>query len=159
MLMAFTLKSPAFAPGDRIPKRHSAEGDNVSPTLEWSEVPAGTRELALVCDDPDAPQDEPWVHWLVYKIPPSLGALPELAVKGEGKAPDLEVVEGRNSWGKVGYGGPLPPKGHGTHHYNFTLYALDEPLHIRSGASKDELLASMKGHTVGQATLTGIYSR
>lgn len=157
--MAFTLKSPAFAPGERIPKRHSAEGDNVSPTLEWSDVPAGTRELALVCDDPDAPQDEPWVHWLVYKIPPSLGALSEAAAKGLGKAPDAKLVEGRNSWGELGYGGPLPPKGHGTHHYNFTLYALDEPLPLRSGASKEELLASMKGHTVGQATLTGIYSR
>jgi Raf kinase inhibitor-like YbhB/YbcL family protein len=107
--------------------------------------------MALICDDPDAPTPEPWVHWILYKIPPTLSGLKE-GDKGGG-------VEGKNSFEKIGYGGPMPPRGHGMHHYHFKLYALDQPLGLGAGLSKDQLLAAMKGHVLAQGELIGTYER
>ncbi len=146
-----TLKSRAFESGQPIPAKYTGEGQNTSPPLAWSEPPAGTEEFALICDDPDAPRDEPWVHWVLYKIP---GDRRELAEGDKAGA-----VEGQTSWETVGYGGPMPPPGHGTHHYHFKLYALDQPLELGPGTTKEGVLEAMDGHILEQAELVGTYER
>jgi hypothetical protein len=157
--MNFKLKSPAFADDAPIPRRFTGEGSNVSPRLEWSEPPTGTQELALVVDDPDAPTETPFVHWVLYKIKPDARSLTE----GAGKKADASelpgAMQGRNSFGKNGYGGPMPPSGHGPHHYRFNLYALDRPLAVGPNSTKDELMRAMSDHVLAQATLTGVYER
>jgi len=156
--MAFTLASPAFKHGQRIPEKYTGEGDDVSPPLAWSDPPEGTQAFALVCDDPDAPVGT-WDHWLLWNLPGNLRALPE-AVRTTRTLPDLGgACQGNNSWPKIGYGGPMPPPGHGTHHYHFVLYALDAPLGLAPGANKGALLKTMAGHVLGEAKLTGTYSR
>lgn len=146
------IESSAFNDGEAIPKKFTGEGDDVSPALSWSGAPDGTKEFALICDDPDAPVAEPWVHWVVYKIPAGTTSLPEGSAAG--------AKEGVNGFGNTGYGGPMPPPGHGTHHYHFKLYALDEPLSIsEAGASKAEVLKAMEGHILDQTELVGTYSR
>lgn len=156
-----TVTSPAFAAGAPIPSRHAyrGEGKNLSPALAWRGVPAGARELALLCDDPDAPRPQPWVHWIAYGLPADLVGLSEGAgATGE----DLRGTpghQGLNSWDELGWGGPLPPRGHGTHHYHFQLYALDAPLELRPGATKDELLGALAGHVLAQGELVGTYER
>ncbi len=154
-----TLTSPDFADGEPIPKKHAYEGEgqNEPPRLAWSNLPEGTVELALVVDDPDAPGDEPWVHDVLYKIPPD--ATPDLMViRGIAVFSEARFFEGSNSWGKAGWGGPKPPPGK-VHHYVFTLYALDAPLGLGPGASKAELLEAMEGHVLETAVLTGTYER
>ncbi|MGH7855845.1 MAG: YbhB/YbcL family Raf kinase inhibitor-like protein [Candidatus Binatia bacterium] len=145
------LRSAVFDPNTRIPVRYTGEGNDLSPPLRWSGVPERTRELALVCDDPDAPRPEPWVHWVVYGIPPTVSVLEE-AAKGD-------WVEGRNDFGRSGYGGPMPPKGHGVHHYRFRLYALDDTLAAKPGITKKDLLAMIEGHVLAEAELVGTYDR
>ena len=157
--MKFELDSAAFDRGRPIPKRHTGDGRDVSPPLSWYAVPEGTQELALVCDDPDAPRDEPWVHWVIYKIPTAKTSLRENLPR-EGRLEDpAGVLQGVNSWGQTGYRGPAPPEGHGVHHYHFRLHALDAPLDVTSGLTKDELLQAMDGHIIGQAELVGTYER
>src|SRR5687768_3372233 len=118
--MAMRIESPAFALGQRIPVLHTGDGQDVSPALTWAGLPAGTRELALVVDDPDAPTPEPWVHWVVYQIPADAAGLPEGVPPGDaGIAAPAGAAQGRNTFGRIGYGGPAPPRGHGTHHYHF----------------------------------------
>lgn len=161
MTTTIRVTSDAFAHGERIPKRHAypGEGDNVSPALAWDGVPAAARQLALICDDPDAPRPEPWVHWVLYGIDPVTRALPEgLPADGDLAAP-IAARQGRNSWDETGWGGPMPPKGHGTHHYHFRLYALDAPVRLEAGATKEQLLAAMKGHVLATGELTGTYAR
>jgi hypothetical protein len=157
-----TLSSTAFAEGERIPRLHAyaPEGDNVSPPLSWDGVPPGTKELALIVDDPDAPRAEPWVHWVLYKIPTGVTEIPRNASQGSGQLTEPRgPLEGKNDFGELGWGGPLPPRGHGTHHYHFKLYALDEELAVGEGAAKPDLLQAMAGHVLGQAELVGTYSR
>ena len=129
--MMLQVTSTAFAEGQPIPKKYTGEGTDVSPPLAWSGVPATAKELALVCDDPDAPRAEPWVHWVIYKIPVDAKGLPEgVSQKAKPKEP-AGAVQGKNSWDEgenTGYRGPMPPPGHGVHHYHFKLYALDAPL-------------------------------
>ena len=149
--MAFDLTTSAFAAGERIPRRHTGEGEDVSPDLAWEGAPDGTRELALICDDPDAPVPQPWVHWVLYKIPADRTSL------GEGGNGGGE--EGITGWGEPGYRGPMPPPGHGVHRYFFKLYALDQPVNLAPGASKEELLAAIEGHTLAEAELIGTYER
>ncbi|MFP4502995.1 MAG: YbhB/YbcL family Raf kinase inhibitor-like protein [Candidatus Hydrogenedentota bacterium] len=145
------LISPAFEPGTRIPAKYTKEGNDVSPPLSWNDVPAAARSFALVCDDPDAPTAEPWVHWLLWNIPANATEIPE---GGSGFG-----IEGTNSFGEPGYGGPMPPPGHGTHHYHFTLYALDGDVAIEPGASKESLLRAMDGHVLAEAEYVGTYER
>lgn len=152
--MKFKLTSTAFSPGSPIPKRYTGEGEDLSPPLKWDAVPTGSKEFALICDDPDAPTAEPWIHWVLYGIGADVSELPEGGTAG-GRA-------GKNSWpsGKTtGYRGPLPPPGHGVHHYHFKLYALDSPVSLPEGATKQQLLNAMTGHIVGQAELVGTYER
>jgi Raf kinase inhibitor-like YbhB/YbcL family protein len=150
-VLPLTLRTSAFEPGGAMPRKYAREGDDISPPLEWSGVPAGTRELALVCDDPDAPRAHPWVHWVAYKIPADRRELPENANEG--------FVPGLNDFGETGYSGPMPPPGHGVHHYHFTLYALDAPVSGARGMKKGELLAAIQGHVLATAELIGTYER
>jgi len=156
--MAFTLTSPAFENNGRIPKPYSGEGQDKSPPLEWSDPPAGTQAFALVCDDPDAPAGT-WDHWLIWNLPADGRQLPEGVPTTETVADLGGAAQGKNGWGKIGYGGPMPPPGHGDHHYHFSLYALDARLDLAPGADKKALMRTMEGHVLGQARLTGLYSR
>jgi Raf kinase inhibitor-like YbhB/YbcL family protein len=157
--MSLTIQSPAFANNAVIPKRFTGDGEDVSPQLTWSGVPANAKELALIMDDPDAPTPEPWVHWVIYKIPVSPTGLPENVAKTAKLTTPAGALQGKNSWGKESYGGPAPPRGHGTHHYHFKLYALDAALNVSSGLTKAQLLSAMKGHIVAQGELVGTYQR
>jgi hypothetical protein len=156
--MAMTLTSPAFRDGERVPKRYTGEGQDLSPPLEWSDPPEGAKALAVICDDPDAPRGT-WDHWLLWNLPPTLRKLPEGAPARERLADLGGAVQGNNSWPKIGYGGPMPPPGHGTHHYHFVLYALDAGLDLAPGANKAALQKAMKGHVLAEARLVGTYSR
>jgi len=160
--MTIELTSTAIAEGKPIPKKYTGEGQDVSPPLAWSNLPEGTEELALICDDPDAPTAEPWVHWVIYKIPADANGLPE----GVDTSPQLNqpagAMQGKNSWTSgrtIGYRGPMPPPGHGRHRYFFKLYALDTKLAVEPGASKNELLEKMSGHVLGEGQLVGTYER
>jgi Raf kinase inhibitor-like YbhB/YbcL family protein len=157
--MSMTLRSEAFEHGQAIPRRFGEDGEDLSPALTWTDPPEKTQELALIVDDPDAPSKEPWVHWVIYKIPPDVRTLPE----GVATTPTLNnppgTLQGKNSWGTDGYRGPAPPRGHGTHHYYFRLYALDTPLRTAQGLDKNALLRAMQGHILGQAELVGTYQR
>lgn len=151
--MSLTVQSPAFTEGHAIPIRHTGDGEDLSPPLSWSPLPKGTRELVLIVDDPDAPSEEPWVHWLVYNIPATTDAIAEGHPFPEGSA------HGLNSWGTPAYRGPAPPKGHGVHHYHFKLYALDAPLGLEPGLDKRSLMNAMSGHILGHGELVGTYRR
>lgn len=157
--MSFTLRSSAFADGGRIPRRCTADGDDVSPELEWSDAPLGAKAFALVMDDPDAPAGT-WVHWVLYDAPASLARLPEAIPPG-----DLALGGAKQgaSWGvaafeRVGYGGPQPPPGK-PHRYSFRLYALSAPLGLEPRATKAQVEKAMRGKVLGEARLTGLYGR
>jgi len=154
------ITSTAFEQGQPIPKKYSGDGENVSPPLAWSGLPEGTKELALICDDPDAPRADPWVHWVVYKIPATVKRLPEDFGGADTREKALAaVLEGRNSFDATGYGGPMPPPGHGRHRYNFKLYALDVPLQLESDVPKELLLQAMESHVLAEGQLMGTYER
>ena len=110
--MAIQLTSSAFRPGGAVPRPYTGDGVDRSPPLAWSGLPPGTKELALICDDPDAPQPEPWVHWVIYKIPATVTGLPEGVAASDKPAAPAGALQGPNSFRKTGYGGPAPPKGH-----------------------------------------------
>ncbi len=148
------LSSPAIQAGAKIPRKfaYKGEGDNVSPPLNWSGAPAGTKELALLCEDPDAPRPTPWVHWVLYKIPAGTSSLAEDSVpKG--------AVEGKNDYGELGWGGPFPPKGDQPHRYQFTVYALDQAVRLAPGATKGDMLKALQGHILAQGVLEALYQR
>jgi Raf kinase inhibitor-like YbhB/YbcL family protein len=143
------LASTAFEEGQSIPQGNSCDGDDLSPPLAWSSVPEGTKSLALIVHDPDAPSGD-FVHWVAWGIDPGAGGLEEGApARGEGT----------NGFGRPGYSGPCPPPGHGPHRYLHELYALDTELGLEPGASRDDLEAAMEGHILAQAKLTGTYER
>ncbi len=149
--MTISVQSSAFEREARIPEKYTGEGEDVSPPLSWSGVPEGTQEIALICDDPDAPTTQPWVHWVLYKLPGDTTGLAEGQTGG--------AIEGVNDFRRTVYGGPMPPPGHGVHHYHFNVYALDTKLDLKAGASKDQLLAAMKGHILAEGELVGTYER
>ncbi|MBW1697123.1 MAG: YbhB/YbcL family Raf kinase inhibitor-like protein [Deltaproteobacteria bacterium] len=148
------LRSAAFSEGEMIPRKYTCDGQDVSPPLEWSAVPEGTKSFALICDDPDAPMGT-WVHWVYYDIPPQITVLPEDV--GSQKKPASGGVQGINDFRKIGYGGPCPPSG--THRYYFKLYALNKALNLSPGADKQTLLKEMEGHILDRAELMGRYKR
>ena len=157
--MSLTVTSPAFQEGHAIPRRHTEDGEDLSPALSWSNLPANTKELALIVDDPDAPRAEPWVHWLLYKIPATTKELPEGIPPHEKPSTPEGAAQGKNRWGTVGYRGPAPPKRHGTHHYHFKLYALDAALDLKPGLDKHDLMNALSGHILGHGELVGTYQR
>lgn len=148
------LTSPAFQPGGRIPAKYTGEGEDVSPPLEWTGLPDGTRALAVICHDPDAPLVSPggqygFVHWVLYNIPPQVTSLRE----------DGGHTPGKNDFGKTGYGGPMPPPGHGTHHYFFWVLALNRDLHLEAGLTLWQFLQRAEPHVIGMNRLVGTYDR
>jgi hypothetical protein len=154
-LMAFELRSAAFAAGATIPKQHTCDGADRSPPLDWSDPPAGTQAFALLCDDPDAPVGD-WVHWVVIDLPAGARSLPEGVATG-GAGPGGSV-QGLNDFRRLGYGGPCPPRGP-AHRYYFKLYALDQKLALKPGATKAQLLAAIQGRVLAHAELIGRYAR
>lgn len=148
------LTSPAFIDGSDIPTKYTCDGEGVSPPLEWSNLPGGTKSIALIVDDPDAP-GRTFVHWVLYAISPDARGLPE-------NVPDVDITpegtkHGRSGFGRSGYGGPCPPSG--SHRYFFKLYALDSGLGLEAGADKGNLLQAMEGHILAQGQLMGRYQR
>jgi Raf kinase inhibitor-like YbhB/YbcL family protein len=153
------LQSTAFAEGGAIPKTYTCDGEDVSPPLKWSGVPDAAKSLALVVEDPDAPRGT-WTHWVLFDLPADVGELPQGVPKEErvelgpgGKA----ARQGKNDFGKTGYGGPCPPSG--THRYVFQLFALDTEPGLRPGTTREQLLRAIKGHVLAEGRLTGRYSR
>jgi Raf kinase inhibitor-like YbhB/YbcL family protein len=145
----WSLTSSAFAAGGTIPRRLTCDGEDRSPPLSWSPPPTGSRSLALILDDPDAPGGR-FVHWLAWGIPPDAGGLAER---------EAAPREGRNDFGTVGYRGPCPPRGHGPHRYRFRLHALGEELRLVAGAGVAELEQALEGKVLAVAELVGIYQR
>lgn len=152
--MALELKSDSFFNGGAIPSKYTCDGADISPPLAWSGIPGGTKSLALISDDPDAPVGT-WVHWVAWNIPGQSGGLKE----GVEKSPKLAdgTLQGINDFRRHGYGGPCPPSG--THRYFFKLYALDTNLNIPATSRKKDLEAAMKGHVLAETALIGTYSR
>jgi Raf kinase inhibitor-like YbhB/YbcL family protein len=151
----FALSSAAFADKEAIPVAHTGFAADQSPPLAWENPPAGSKAFALVCSDPDAMSGD-WVHWVLYDIPAEIKALP----KDLPKTPQVlgSARQGRNDFGKIGYGGPMPPPGK-MHRYFFRLYALDRPTGLGPAATKAELLGAIKGHVLGETFLVGTYRR
>ncbi len=148
--MAFKVESPAFSNGEKIPQKYTCEGKDISPELRWEGAPPGVKSFVLIVDDPDAPRGT-FTHWVLFDIPAAESGLIEGSKQGK---------PGRNDFGKLGYGGPCPPKGHGVHRYFFKLYALDIPsLGLKEGVSKAEVEAAMKGHILAQTETMGRYER
>jgi Raf kinase inhibitor-like YbhB/YbcL family protein len=156
--MSFTLTSTAFEDGEEIPARFTCEGRDQSPDLSWSGLPEGTRSLVLIVDDPDAPDPTAprmvWDHWLLYDLPPDSGGLPAAVAKEDLPAGTLEGI---NSWGRTGYGGPCPPIGR--HRYFHILYALDIRLPELRQPTKNLLLEAMQGHIIARTELVGTYEK
>ncbi|CUU07630.1 phospholipid-binding protein, PBP family [Candidatus Kryptobacter tengchongensis] len=153
----FSIKSTAFKYGETIPKKFTCDGQDYSPELSWENAPAGTKSFALICEDPDAP-GRTFIHWVIYDIPANVTRLAE-NVKKVGLVDD-KIKQGINDFGRIGYGGPCPPRGHKPHRYIFKLYALDvETLGLNSGATAEQVEAKAKGHILGEAKITGLYGR
>ena len=153
--MVWSLSSSAFREGAQIPSQYTCEGADSSPPLSWTDPPAGTKSLALILDDPDAPMGT-WVHWVAYNLPANLRALPE-HVPTDAKLADA-TLQGLNDFGRTGYGGPCPPPG-SSHRYVFKLYALDAPLTLAPRATKAQLEQEINHHRLAQAQLIGRYQR
>ena len=153
-MMAIEIESSAFMQGAAIPETFTCDGKDVSPVLTWGSGPEGTRAWALIVDDPDAPS-KTWVHWVLYNLPDSTRALSSGVPSG-----DLPGVgtQGKNDFGKQSYGGPCPPPGK-PHRYFFRLYALDAPLDLPAGATRDQVDRAMEGHILGRGELMGTYAR
>jgi Raf kinase inhibitor-like YbhB/YbcL family protein len=149
--MTITLRSPAFADGDTIPGVYTCDGDDVSPPLEWSGVPSDAAELAVVVEDPDAPGGT-FVHWVVWGLDADQAGL------GQGQVP-AGVREGRNDFGRVGWGGPCPPRGNDPHRYVLTLLALSDPLAVEAGASADTVKRAAQREVLAEGRLTARYGR
>ena len=144
-----SITSPAFLPNGMIPSKYTCDGADVNPPLSIGNIPEKTKSLALIVDDPDAPMGI-WVHWIVWNIGPGTKEIPENSVP-------QGALQGRNDFGKQGYGGPCPPSG--THRYFFKLYALDSSLTEKPGATKAQIEEAMRGHVRAQAELIGLYKR
>ena len=152
--MAIKVTSPAFQEGGMIPSKYTADGQDISPPLEWTGVPDGTKSIALISDDPDAPVGT-WVHWVMWNIPPEASGLPE-NVPPDRNLPDGSK-QGITDFRRPGYGGPAPPSG--THRYYFKIYALDMKLDLPDSSTKADLLNAMKGRILAEGQLMGKYQR
>ena len=155
------LTSTAFQQGQPVPTRHTADGQDVSLPLQWANLPEGTKQLALICDDPDAPTPQPWVHWVIYNIPVTLDGLPEGLPRQAALEHPVRATQGANAWpdDNLGYRGPAPPYGHGVHHYHFKLYAISTELDLEPGLDKPQLLQAINSHLIAKTELVGTYER
>jgi|SRR5271155_171860 len=154
----FTLQSSDFGNGALIPTQFTADGKNISPSLQWSDAPNGTQTFAIIVSDPDAPTAQPFIHWVIFNIPAATDQLPE-GVQNQGTLDQPDgALQGNNSFGQVGYGGPSPPPGP-AHHYHFAIYALDTTMNSDPGCSADDLKQEMQGHILGQTEFVARYGR
>jgi Raf kinase inhibitor-like YbhB/YbcL family protein len=153
--MAFALSTTAFPKDGEIPAKYTCSGTDVSPSLNWRDVPTGVQSFALIADDPDAPAGT-WTHWLIWNIPANATALPEAVPKNEVLTDGAR--QGRNDFKRIGYGGPCPPPGK-PHRYFFRLYALDAKPDVKAGAGRNELERAIKGHILSQTEFMGKYQR
>jgi len=147
----FELTSSAFINSQSIPALYTCDGRDVSPELSWKGVPPNTKSFVLICDDPDAPAGT-WVHWILFNIPVTVMHIAQGA-----RVADIGALSGTNSWKKKEWGGPCPPAG--THHYYFTLYAIDTTLTLKESATKNDIMAAIQNHTIATAQLMGTYKR
>jgi len=155
------VESPALQNDRPIPRDYTPDGRNVSPPLIWRDVPSLTRELAVIVEDTDAGSPPPYVHWLIYKIPPTAKGLPEGVPIDPAAAMPAEIagaLQGSNGFRRNLYRGPAPPPGK-PHHYHFIVYAVDQPLNLPAGATRQQLLDAMKGHVIGQGEIVSTYER
>ncbi|MFP4474644.1 MAG: YbhB/YbcL family Raf kinase inhibitor-like protein [Desulfatibacillaceae bacterium] len=153
---SMTVASSAFAQGELIPGKYTCAGDDTSPHISWAGAPPGVESYVLIMDDPDAPRPRPWVHWVVHDIPAVTTSL--AAGLTDARVLDNGAKQGRNSWGRIGYGGPCPPSG--IHRYHFKVYALDTMLGLEPGkADKRDLEKAMEGHVLARGTLVGQYRK
>jgi Raf kinase inhibitor-like YbhB/YbcL family protein len=150
------LSSPAFGNGQPIPAKY-AGSDDVSPPINWANVPENAKSLVLIVEDPDAPTPNPFVHWIVYNIPPNIPGLPERIKHDEDIAKFPPAKQGQNSMLKTGYYHPAPPRGSRPHHYHFQLFALNKLLPLKAGAGRSELVSAMKKHVLARGELVGTY--
>lgn len=152
------ITSSAFENDEAIPVRFTCDGDDVSPPLRFEDVPENASTLALIVDDPDAPA-KTWVHWLVWGVPADIRELPE-GIPTDGVVEDFQGIrQGKNDFDRIGYGGPCPPPGHGTHHYRFTLYAMDRHIDLDAGATREALDRRLEDGVIAEARLVGTYER
>jgi Raf kinase inhibitor-like YbhB/YbcL family protein len=151
--VTFSISSPTFANGQRIPTKYTADGEDISPPLDWSGAPAGTKSFLLVVEDPDAPSGT-FHHWGLYNL--RSGGVPEGFASGD-RQDDIETAI--NDFGEAGYRGPAPPRGHGTHHYHFRVAALDSTIDPPARAKVADVWCLAKKHIIGEAELVGTYAR
>jgi Raf kinase inhibitor-like YbhB/YbcL family protein len=159
--MKIQLTSTAIDNNAPIPRIYTGDADDRSPPLAWEGAPDDAKEFAMICDDPDAPSAQPWVHWVIYSIPADVRSLPEGLPRNAQLDKPIAAKQGKNSWpsgATVGYRGPQPPPGK-AHHYHFHLYALDTKLDLSPSATKDALLKAMDGHILAEGELVGTYAR
>lgn len=155
----FQIESPDFREGEVLPKKFTCEGDDLSPLLKWASPPEGTKSYLLIVEDPDAPMGT-FVHWILYDISAGLHEISSGAGNGKGAAVKDGMKQGLNDFGRVGYGGPCPPRGHGPHRYNFILKALDIPaLGLPGGARKSDIERATLGHILAETRITGRFER
>ena len=152
--MEIKITSTAFEDGGLIPAKYTCDGADISPPLRWEAVPEGTKSIALICDDPDAPAGT-WVHWVLFNLPADSRELAE-NIPTDRTLPS-GAKQGTSDFGRIGYGGPCPPSG--THRYFFKIYALDTQIDLADGANKAQLLRAVEGHVLGQGQLIGKYKR
>jgi Raf kinase inhibitor-like YbhB/YbcL family protein len=158
---AITVESATIKGGETIPRDYTADGRNLSPPIAWSHVPAGTKELALVLEDPDAGNPPPFVHWVIYKIPATATGLPEgISIDPTAPMPQglAGAIQGVSGFRRPIYRGPAPPPGK-PHHYHFVVYALDANLDLQPGLNRAELLGAIEGHVIGKGELVALYER
>ena len=154
-----SVSSEMFDEGDRIQKRYTADGQNISPRVNWFGVPPSAKSLALLVEDPDAPTPNPYVHWIAYNMSPMVPGIGEAIPLNDHIFQPLEMLQGKNSALKIGYTGCAPPKGDLAHHYHFQLFALDRMLEIGAGAGRSAFLKAIKGHVIAKGELVGTYQR
>lgn len=153
--MTLSLSSPVFQEGEKIPLKYACDVQDISPPLMWGEPPSGTEAFTLIMDDLDSPGGV-FTHWVLFNLPGNSQELPEALPRENQLASG--ALQGSNDFGRIGYSGPCPPSGP-AHRYCFSLYALDQPLNLKAGASKEQVLDAMHGHVLAQGQLTGTYQR
>jgi Raf kinase inhibitor-like YbhB/YbcL family protein len=155
----FRLSSPSFSSGGKIPERFTALGESINPALSWSYAPPETQELALICEDPDAPTPQPFVHWILYGISPNTSVVPEGITAIEEIQYPVVARQGKNSMLEPGYTGPNPPVWDHSHRYYFRLFALNAPIEIVDGAGREEFYKAIDGKVIEETTLLGLYEK